>query len=220
MLDYCFMQWFIFITNNWNYRYCFPFGRPEGSLKATLSLLERVLMKDIVTPVPPEEVRSMIKKSLETAALVNYTRLSEEAKIDGKLKSRMQFSISTQYAHIPFFFSFYVSIWRRLTWRCDRATGKETGRLNPFDWTLRWFIATKWGALCWGKRTHSHKISVASFSRISAPIFSHQVKTKWKHITWGGQFWLDKIRFVIWTWFFFSIELSTVKFMNSVSHNL
>lgn len=25
-----------------NFRYCFPFGRPEGSLKATLSLLERV----------------------------------------------------------------------------------------------------------------------------------------------------------------------------------
>lgn len=23
-------------------RYCFPFGRPEGALKATLSLLERV----------------------------------------------------------------------------------------------------------------------------------------------------------------------------------
>lgn len=66
-----------------NFRYCFPFGRPEGALKATLSLLERVLMKDIVTPVPPEEVRQMIKKSLETAALVNYTRLSAEAKIEG-----------------------------------------------------------------------------------------------------------------------------------------
>ncbi|XP_021927184.1 calcium-dependent secretion activator isoform X6 [Zootermopsis nevadensis] len=66
-----------------NFRYCFPFGRPEGALKATLSLLERVLMKDVVTPVPPEEVRSMIKKCLETAALVNYTRLSAEAKIEG-----------------------------------------------------------------------------------------------------------------------------------------
>lgn len=42
-------------------------------------------MKDIVTPVPPEEVRVMIKKSLETAALVNYTRLSGEAKIEGKI---------------------------------------------------------------------------------------------------------------------------------------
>ncbi|XP_032579661.1 calcium-dependent secretion activator isoform X4 [Drosophila sechellia] len=69
-----------------NFRYCFPFGRPEGALKATLSLLERVLMKDIVTPVPPEEVRQMIKKSLETAALVNYTRLSNKAKIDEDLR--------------------------------------------------------------------------------------------------------------------------------------
>lgn len=72
------------LTKNLSFRYCFPFGRPEGALKATLSLLERVLMKDIVTPVPPEEVRGMIKKCLETAALVNYTRLSAEAKIDGK----------------------------------------------------------------------------------------------------------------------------------------
>ncbi|XP_015602343.1 calcium-dependent secretion activator isoform X2 [Cephus cinctus] len=65
-----------------NFRYSFPFGRPEGALKATLSLLERVLMKDIATPVPPEEVRGMIKSCLETAALVNYTRLSAEAKIE------------------------------------------------------------------------------------------------------------------------------------------
>jgi Domain of Unknown Function (DUF1041). len=42
-------------------------------------------MKDIVTPVPPEEVRGMIKKCLETAALVNYTRLSAEARIEGNL---------------------------------------------------------------------------------------------------------------------------------------
>lgn len=41
-------------------------------------------MKDIATPVQPEEVRTMIKKSLETAALVNYTRLSKEAQMDGK----------------------------------------------------------------------------------------------------------------------------------------
>ncbi|XP_041449310.1 calcium-dependent secretion activator isoform X7 [Drosophila obscura] len=72
-----------------NFRYCFPFGRPEGALKATLSLLERVLMKDIVTPVPPEEVRHMIKKSLETAALVNYTRLSNKAKIEDDLRGEI-----------------------------------------------------------------------------------------------------------------------------------
>lgn len=71
------------VKHIFSFRFSFPFGRPEGALKATLSLLERVLMKDIVTPVPPEEVRLMIKKSLETAALVNYTRLSGEAKIEG-----------------------------------------------------------------------------------------------------------------------------------------
>ncbi|XP_032819047.1 calcium-dependent secretion activator 1 isoform X16 [Petromyzon marinus] len=65
-----------------HFRYCFPFGRPEGALKATLSLLERVLMKDIVTPVPAEEVRAVIQVCLEKAALINYTRLSEYAKIE------------------------------------------------------------------------------------------------------------------------------------------
>ncbi|XP_069062633.1 calcium-dependent secretion activator 1 isoform X12 [Pleurodeles waltl] len=67
-----------------HFRYCFPFGRPEGALKATLSLLERVLMKDIVTPVPQEDVKNVIRKCLEQAALTNYTRLSEYAKIEGK----------------------------------------------------------------------------------------------------------------------------------------
>ena len=38
-------------------------------------------MKDISTPVPPSEVRAVIKKSLENAALVNYERLSEEARL-------------------------------------------------------------------------------------------------------------------------------------------
>ena len=52
-------------------RYCFPFGRPEGALKGTLSLLERVLMKDVVSPVPPEEVRAVIRKCLEDAGQNN-----------------------------------------------------------------------------------------------------------------------------------------------------
>ncbi|XP_050978414.1 calcium-dependent secretion activator 1 isoform X8 [Labeo rohita] len=65
-----------------HFRYCFPFGRPEGALKATLSLLERVLMKDIVTPVPQDEVKTVIRKCLEQAALVNYQRLSEYAKVE------------------------------------------------------------------------------------------------------------------------------------------
>ncbi|XP_077428651.1 calcium-dependent secretion activator 1 isoform X4 [Vanacampus margaritifer] len=65
-----------------HFRYCFPFGRPDGALKATLSLLERVLMKDVVTPVPQEEVKAVIRKCLEQAALVNYQRLSEYAKLE------------------------------------------------------------------------------------------------------------------------------------------
>nr|XP_020453819.1 calcium-dependent secretion activator 1 isoform X11 [Monopterus albus] len=65
-----------------NFRYCFPFGRPEGALKATLSLLERVLMKDIVTPVPQEEVKGVIRKCLEQAAHLNYQRIKEYAKIE------------------------------------------------------------------------------------------------------------------------------------------
>ncbi|CAK9825694.1 Calcium-dependent secretion activator [Anthophora retusa] len=65
-----------------NFRYSFPFGRPDGALKATLSLLERVMMKDGVGTVPQEEVKALIKSCLETAALVNYTKLSAEAKIE------------------------------------------------------------------------------------------------------------------------------------------
>uniref|UniRef100_UPI00398E8EE7 calcium-dependent secretion activator 2 isoform X3 n=1 Tax=Pristiophorus japonicus TaxID=55135 RepID=UPI00398E8EE7 len=65
-----------------HFRYCFPFGRPEGALKATLSLLERVLMKDIATPVPPEDVKKVVRKCLEKAALINYSHLSDYAKIE------------------------------------------------------------------------------------------------------------------------------------------
>ncbi|XP_056316303.1 calcium-dependent secretion activator 1 isoform X7 [Danio aesculapii] len=67
-----------------NFRYCFPFGRPEGALKATLSLLERVLMKDIVTPVPQEEVKAVIRKCLEQAAQINYQRITDYARVEGK----------------------------------------------------------------------------------------------------------------------------------------
>uniref|UniRef100_A0A8C3XV98 Calcium dependent secretion activator 2 n=1 Tax=Chelydra serpentina TaxID=8475 RepID=A0A8C3XV98_CHESE len=68
-----------------HFRYCFPFGRPEGALKATLSLLERVLMKDIATPIPAEEVKKVVRKCLEKAALINYMRLTEYAKIEETL---------------------------------------------------------------------------------------------------------------------------------------
>ncbi|XP_055016451.1 calcium-dependent secretion activator 1 isoform X6 [Boleophthalmus pectinirostris] len=73
-----------------NFRYFFPFGRPEGALKATLSLLERVLMKDIVTPVPPEEVKGVIRKCLEQAAQLNYQRIKDYAKIEGKKREMFE----------------------------------------------------------------------------------------------------------------------------------
>ncbi|XP_061898948.1 calcium-dependent secretion activator 2-like isoform X3 [Entelurus aequoreus] len=62
-----------------HFRYCFPFGRPDGALKATLSLQERVLMKDITTAVPPEEMKKLVHKCLEKAAGINYGQLIEYA---------------------------------------------------------------------------------------------------------------------------------------------
>ncbi|XP_048864818.1 calcium-dependent secretion activator 2-like isoform X3 [Brienomyrus brachyistius] len=64
-----------------NFRYCFPFGRPEGALKATLSLLERVLMKDISSPPPTEELRELVQKCLRKAAQVNYSQLTDSSHI-------------------------------------------------------------------------------------------------------------------------------------------
>ncbi|CAF0748850.1 unnamed protein product [Adineta ricciae] len=65
-----------------NFRYSFPFGRPEGALKATLSLLERVSSKDVATPISRDEIRNFIGKCLENAAYINYTRVSDQAKIE------------------------------------------------------------------------------------------------------------------------------------------
>ncbi|XP_046698458.1 calcium-dependent secretion activator 1 isoform X11 [Silurus meridionalis] len=82
-----------------NFRYCFPFGRPEGALKATLSLLERVLMKDIVTPVPQEDVKAVIRKCLEQAAQINYQRITDYARVEGKKREMYDhpvYSLATQ----------------------------------------------------------------------------------------------------------------------------
>ncbi|KAB0376273.1 hypothetical protein FD755_012916, partial [Muntiacus reevesi] len=48
----------------------------------THSEMWRVLMKDIATPIPAEEVKKVVRKCLEKAALINYTRLTEYAKIE------------------------------------------------------------------------------------------------------------------------------------------
>ena len=44
----------------------------------------QVLMKDIMTPVPVDEVRAVIKKCLENSALINYNKLASEAKVEGQ----------------------------------------------------------------------------------------------------------------------------------------
>ncbi|KAL1493003.1 hypothetical protein ABEB36_011149 [Hypothenemus hampei] len=77
-----------------NFRYTYPFGRPEGALKATITLLERVLMKEGVPVAQQADVRAVIKKCLETAALVNYTKLSAEAKIEEDLRGETMVSPS------------------------------------------------------------------------------------------------------------------------------
>ena len=58
-------------------------------------------MKDIVTPVTPEEVKSVIRKCLENAALVNYTRISQNAKVEGKFPITIQLTeVSFSYLKI------------------------------------------------------------------------------------------------------------------------
>jgi len=64
------------------FRYCFPFGRPEGALKSTLTLYERVLSKDSSQIEDAADVRENVRNCLRKAALVNYTMLSEYAKIE------------------------------------------------------------------------------------------------------------------------------------------
>lgn len=77
-------------------------------------------MKDIVTPVPPEEVRGMIKKCLETAALVNYTRLSSEAKIEGNF----------MFNETRFSFIVHVVEFRGLTGRDYGSAKQKIRRFN------------------------------------------------------------------------------------------
>lgn len=40
-------------------------------------------MKDMVTPVPTEEVKVVIRKCLEQAAQLNFQRIKDYAKIEG-----------------------------------------------------------------------------------------------------------------------------------------
>ena len=58
-------------------------------------------MKDVATPATQSEVRGTIKEALTKAALVNYERLSEEARIEG--------SFEVIWINIPKLLPIYIS---------------------------------------------------------------------------------------------------------------
>lgn len=78
-------------------------------------------MKDITTPVPPEEMKKLVQKCLEKAAQINYSQLIEYAQIKGESLFRCQltptsirfcsFTVFQNYAHFQF---------------TDKNPGKET----------------------------------------------------------------------------------------------
>jgi len=43
----------------------------------------QVMMKDLVTPVAVDEIRNVVRKCLENAALINYSKVNEMARNDG-----------------------------------------------------------------------------------------------------------------------------------------
>lgn len=49
-----------------------------------LFVLFQVLMKDITTPVPPDEMKNLVQNCLEKAAGINYSQLIEFAQIHGQ----------------------------------------------------------------------------------------------------------------------------------------
>ena len=62
----------------------------------------QTMMKDLVTPVPVEEINAVVKSCLEKAALINYTKMSEVAKIEGQLRSVvLTFCCSCPQGHYP-----------------------------------------------------------------------------------------------------------------------
>ena len=49
-------------------------------------LMIQVMMKDLVTPVAVDEIRNVVRKCLENAALINYSKILETARNDGKTR--------------------------------------------------------------------------------------------------------------------------------------
>lgn len=91
-------------------------------------------MKDIVTPVPQEEVKTVIRKCLEQAALVNYTRLSEYAKIEGKALSLWNYG-------------FIMFLGGNCGWELfKRSSFAICTLVNKTDVILNWFCGLRFGS--------------------------------------------------------------------------
>jgi len=43
-------------------------------------------MKDLVTPVAVDEIRNVVRKCLENAALINFNKVNEMARSEGRLR--------------------------------------------------------------------------------------------------------------------------------------
>lgn len=57
----------------------------QPSQLANEELVFQVLMKDITTPVPPEEIKNLVRRCLENAAQINYSQLIEYAQVKGEM---------------------------------------------------------------------------------------------------------------------------------------
>jgi len=49
-----------------------------------MMILMQVMMKDLVTPVAVDDIRKVVRKCLENASLINYTKVNEMARNESK----------------------------------------------------------------------------------------------------------------------------------------
>ena len=68
------------------------------------------MTKDLVTPVSVEEINAVVKNCLEKAALINYTKMSEIAKIEGRLRLLDFYGYSTPVGERTIVISVTVSL--------------------------------------------------------------------------------------------------------------
>ena len=57
-------------------------------------------MKDLVTPVAVDEIRNVVRKCLENAALINYTKVNEMARNDGQTLTHSLTLCAVSYTHL------------------------------------------------------------------------------------------------------------------------